>query len=502
MISSSVLLAILASFSIVEASLSLPISSRISSVYITSPDVCLENLECRKGWYCGSIISNYSYTCRRQQDVGETCDRSNDYSCKESLVCQSVGTAQSRTGRCTRRPNIGDPCDPKLTFRCGNGSLCRAPKNRCRLPGTARDPCSREEHCMLNNGFYCESSTGQCKQKERPGGPCAVYLSRYKCDGYCEIKNNARGEGTCVAYLREGAACREDSQCANTIEPFVPTPRLLCNRPIGSGGFCLLETKLLRRLGQRCNPKKDACDARRGLSCRWTQGLRRFACQQRANGKDRHVTRYCTPGSALSACKPYLGKHQICRQASDSVSESGTYKRFFQCLPPVLTLPPGRVCNWHGDFVKCGAGYDCAYVPGIRTSSRFHPPPEPKFCVRLGTSGARCGSFSERCAPGLTCVSGRCVPGSDPPEVLGKFTHASFSVDCSTLPCVPGAVCVKNTETGERQCEKPTRIMQRGQPCYDTPLVVRKCASGLTCALNRNNLGLYLCRKADPTRES
>lgn len=466
------------------------------SLLVTSPKTCLSKAECDEGQYCALGGPNYSHTCQRELDEGETCQNAWD-KCKDHLHCQIVDDDSSKANTCARKEGIGAPCDRSGRNRCETGTICRASDSRCAVPGKVGAACDTDKECLQKRGLYCDAITLRCKHKEHRGAPCFSNLDYNNCDGFCATGGKHTDTGTCTPTQLEGARCRKDMHCTNTIFPSEHTPQLLCNVPRGAEGICLFETNLLRHLGQRCNPEADACDGRRGLSCRWAPTLHRFACQQKADEWDENVERYCTPGSPLSVCKVISGERRTCRTYKKTFPYDVVYDNFFKCFPPVITVPPGAVCNWDSGVI-CKPGYTCARVTGLHTPGGFHPPPVPHFCVRLGRRGARCGSFSKRCGSGLTCVGGRCMPGSDPPEVWGNWTYASFFADCSTLPCVPSAVCENDTESDKRTCMFPKQIMHLDQPCRETPQFRRECAAGLTCARNHDGRGLYICRKPAP----
>ncbi|KAI0565140.1 hypothetical protein FGB62_21g06 [Gracilaria domingensis] len=262
----------------------------------------------------------------------------------------------------------------------------------------------------------------------------------------------------------EGEKCNDDRQCRSGFFAFVSsrTDDLLCNRPTSNTGVCVLESELLRELGAPCNPAKDACDARRGLSCARVGS--QFKCIQRGISPDT-FNHFCTPNSPLSSCPPdNRGNLRECRRA---LSLSKQFEGPFSCRTRRQLVPLGNPCS-ATEFAVCQQGAVCAEVPGVSPPSGRFPPPPLRTCMRLLPVGAACpDQFRFKCEEGSFCVDGTCRKADTPPTVA--VTFASVGDECSELSCPPGTVCEGEPDTPEvfKTCKLPVREAGLWQPCFD-----------------------------------
>lgn len=469
-----------------------------SPTLITSPRTCLSNLECPASQYCDTGLSGALSICLKRLGVGQRCDLGED-SCKDGLHCTLLRPAFERF--CTRQAPPPELCDLTKVRPCSsNNTTCRRTDNQCgRETGFAGDKCRVDVigECQQDRGFYCNSGEGACTRRKPTGAVCGLGGSNYDCEGFCATGSPT---GTCAPTQEEGGLCLEDYHCKRLLFPPPRTDQLMCNIPRGRVGRCIRESRLIRVLGVACNPSFDRCDARRGLGCRWTASEKRFVCQQRAAPGDLRLLNYCTPGSPFSTCLPRTGIPVLCRQGSGLDIHGNAVVNYFSCQRRLQVVRPGRSCST-SYYSTCGANSTCERVEGVLLEKVYHGPSTPlRFCVHTVGIGASCSNkFYIKCAANLTCVAGRCVASSSSTPARVKNTHAGVNVDCSKLPCIPGAVCTKIegpfAASAPSRCMLPTRIMKEGQHCFDTALAKRSCAAGLICAQNTKGYGLLVCRK-------
>lgn len=442
---------------------------------VTSGATCLSDADCPKNRYCQPD----SMRCLvRIGEKGECDILGADGECAEGLHC-TFGESY-RESRCLPQGDMGDICRVDATQPCKAGLLCDADTARCRESNATpdgdeqqhdgggddsllrNDPCVRDEDCGARQraGFFCAPG-GRCVRRRPEGAQCRDHA---QCIGFCAGSDGAAGgNGMCRPHQAVGAACGANDHCAHV--GAVPARyAVLCNMPEdGTKGVCLSANQLLRALGTTCNPNKDACDARRGLSCQrvGSASFGRFACVQRGQ----RSAMYCAPagkkGSEFSGCPLALetGVPATCRRTRAPMRPG-----FFRCLRRVETVPRGAVCSPRGEHVACAEGTTCSAVPGTGV----------RACVAAVARGADCSNkFATTCADGLACVDGTCVPGA--PSTPRQRTHADLGEDCSALPCVPGTRCETSTGKNTKLCALPRVTVVKGKPCYATARFNKVC---------------------------
>lgn len=473
---------------------------------ITSPRTCLREVECAASQYCDMGASERLFTCQARGAAGDRCVNVFGSECLDGLYCGFVAGATFQPS-CARQIPLGGACEQTAVRPCaGNDTICRRVDDTCAPfeTGFAGEPCAADRDCQQDRGFYCMQGT--CAAKKLPGAPCGQGSSNNECLGLCARGGTESSTGTCAPTQAENRPCREDAHCNRLFNNPSRAAALICNVPRGDVGRCVRETALIRVLGAPCTPSLDLCDARRGLSCRRAGPAGGFVCQQAAVARDSGVARYCTPGSSLSTCRALSGIPLSCRRDEGPDLIRLQFMGYFACIRRLQVVPLGRACH-KPSFATCASGTSCQLIPGVRGVGGFRQTPiPPRFCVRTVGLGASCADkFSTMCAPDLACNGRRCVPSgpaSSPPPAAGvEVTHVDVGVDCSQLPCVPGAVCATPegaAASAPRECVLPTRVRGEGQLCFDTALARRVCAPGLICAQNTQGHGLLACRKPGP----
>ena len=145
--------------------------------------------------------------CASEGKFGDTCS---PRTCEAGITC-ALDTG-SNNYRCRAGAKAGEPCNSnvKQESMCGYGLTCVAGK--CAPAAGLGAPCG-EIGCDHDLGHACHKETKVCTAIAMggPGATCslaAIGHDLYKeCnDGLC-LNRNDRGNGKCVAYAADGAAC-------------------------------------------------------------------------------------------------------------------------------------------------------------------------------------------------------------------------------------------------------------------------------------------------------
>lgn len=484
-----------------------PPNTAVRPPYITSPGVCIREVDCPATQYCtfDLVRLEESYICKDRIKLGQQCsvrfgEQRLGSPCLNGLYCSFMSGGSGPT--CAKQIPLGGTCDRVNRRSClGRLTVCRQSDSRCVLQGTGTvgQQCSENIDCQQARGLYCQAGT--CARRKPTGAVCGMEGSFDECRGLCATSGETSGGvGVCAPAQPEGGLCRNDRHCKQPLQP--GAEQLVCNMPSGNVGRCIRGSRLIKSLGAACKPSFDRCDTMRGLVCHWTVSSKRYVCQQRISARDVNVQRraYCTPGSPLSTCTTGSVPTSCAKDTQTNIRRAA-YKGFFGCTREQI-IPPGLPCTT-ATYSVCAAGSLCELVPDVRkVDIDFAPVFPTRFCVRTVGLGASCANkFSARCGANLACVAGRCVASTSPTPTAVVNTHADLRVDCSELPCVPGAVCPTPDPSGAftfRACAIRTRVMQEHEVCFDSALVRRSCAPGLICRPNNRGLGLLLCRKPAP----
>lgn len=434
---------------------------------VTSSRNCLSNVDCPSTSFCGRFYFSSRYPgfkCIPRLRVNASCvSPSLAGECRPGLYCSSRGRV------CRKQTPANSRCLPLDPMQCLGRLTCKSSTRRCGQPGAVGFKCTSDTDCRP--AFYCARDRGRCVRREGPGTTCRPRFFR-QCSGFCATSVANPSRGVCLPSRNDGGACTRTVQCLQADPASQKRGNFrVCNVARGYVGICLRETLQLKQLGVACSPKRDRCDADRGLACRWAGKKRGFVCQQRASVTDVGVTRFCTPKSPLSACLPIDGIPQECRREREN-DFTTPYDGLYACLRETEFLPVGSICD-HVEYALCASGTVCLPVPGI--SRKFLPRTPVKYCLIIRQLGEPCGGkFFSRCADGLKCVNGKCVKGT---PTVGKVTHAYLNGDCTKLPCARGLVCAKPVAAPAssplRICQFPVRIVDINRPCYDTARVRR-----------------------------
>lgn len=423
---------------------------------IIAPGVCLSDVECPSTFSCHSRGFYPQYQCTPRNGLNETCYtnpiNSAPILCQEGLFCSS--------GVCRSTLPLGATCT--ISSDCGPTNYCSLEDRKCKKLGKLGTSCMYDSECDVDAGFYCNSLRQKCLRR-RPAGKYCNPNNQVVCAGYCDSSTKK-----CVETKSELESCTSNQQCSRF--PLHRGDRVyddaLCNIPKGSTGICVTESRLIKVLGARCSISKDKCDARRGLSCRWSSKLRKAVCQQMKKPKDNTID-YCTPGSEFSKCVDDSVPRGCRLPDYDNTDPDGYLERlFYRCSRAFEVVPRGAICNRAG-FEQCEDGTSCNTILGVTELQFRTRPPRLATCVKVMQLGESCSGskFRTQCDYGLKCKQGVCVKGK-PKETLP--THADIGDDCSKLPCVPGAVCENGGFFSDRACTWPTKIVSKGQLCFGT----------------------------------
>eukprot|EP00178_Gracilaria_changii_P026662 TRINITY_DN821_c0_g1_i1.p1 TRINITY_DN821_c0_g1~~TRINITY_DN821_c0_g1_i1.p1 ORF type:complete len:526 (-),score=52.67 TRINITY_DN821_c0_g1_i1:1894-3471(-) len=466
------LIAVLASIT----SATLPHSPIPPLQLITSPQSCLSDIECPLDQYCkppdatqndfffgtGSVEAS---TCVPRLPERSNCTNVGLSECEQGTFCGFVDDFNPSPLTCLRQLPSGASCALSATAPCRDDLVCEIePTCRAFTFGFGGDFCQFDRHCQQQQGFYCRSNFNQCTAKRPPGGACALEPENFECEGFCvNPEQFGRQPGVCQRLQTAGEKCNDDTQCQTIPFPFQTsrTDDLLCNKPTGAIGTCVLQSDLIRRLGAHCDPTNDTCDARRGLSCGPVG--EHFKCVQRAASPDSFL-HYCTPNSPLSSCPPDdFGNLRECRRSLNSDKQ---FEGVFACRIRRQVVPLGNPCSVE-EFAVCAPGAVCAEAPGVdRPVGRF-PPPPLRTCMKVLPSGAPCADqFRFKCEQGSFCVDGTCEQAETPPTVAIEF--ASVAEDCSELSCPPGTECTADSDVPDsaKICRLPVQEVELWKPCF------------------------------------
>lgn len=422
---------------------------------ITDPKLCFSDIECPSNYSCFADGYYAQYQCVPRSALNEPCD-TNPFRSAPTL-CQSGLFCSSKICRPLRK--LGQRCT--LSSDCIPPYYCELTDNKCRKLGELGAACEYDEECNIDGGFYCNLSKKKCVPRKSPGKPCDPD-DPLRCAGYCDYNSRK-----CFATKAELEPCTTREQC--TRFPHRKFGRIyddaLCNIAKGSIGICVTESRLLKSLGARCSVKKDMCDARRGLSCRWSVRLRKAVCQQKNKPGD-EAAAYCTPGNALSTCINNRWPRGCRLEEIDYSDPDGHLVRlYYRCLRAYETVPRGAICN-RVDYARCEVGTSCRPIAGVSELPYRTRPLPLATCVVVRNLGESCAGskFKTQCEDGLHCEHGVCVEGA---QKETPYTHADISDDCSKLPCVPGTICQEGFNIFSRECSFPTKTVSNGQLCYN-----------------------------------
>lgn len=423
---------------------------------ITSSGVCLSDVECPTAYSCHSRRNYPQYQCNPRSGLNESCFTNPVSSapvlCQEGLFCSS--------GVCRPTLPVGATCT--ISSDCGPTNYCSLKDRKCERLGKLGASCMYDSECNVDAGFYCNTSQQKCVRRKPTGKNCDPE-NQVPCSGYCDSLTRR-----CVETKSELESCTSNEQCSRF--PMYRGDRVydnaLCNIAKGSSGICVTESRLIKVLGARCSITKDKCDARRGLSCRWSSKLRKAVCQQFKKPND-NTSAYCTPENELSRCVDDSSPRGCRLPEYDNMDPDGYLERlFYRCLRAFEIVPRGAICNRAG-FEKCQDGTSCRTIIGVTELQFRTRPPRLATCVQVKQLGESCSGskFRTQCDYGLNCKQGVCVQGK-PKETLP--THADIDDDCSKLPCVPGAVCEDGGFLSDRACTLPTKSASEGKICFNT----------------------------------
>lgn len=460
---------------------------------ISTPGLCLYTPDCPPGSFCKTGQFYRNQTCAPLLSANASCTLPNE--CRTSLVC----TPRDRRfiAKCQPVKQPGGPCDGTCIepFACNKDGVCIAVP-----PGREGDRCYSEKNCVVDEGFSCNLFKNRCEKIRREGQACGN--DDAGCVGFCADKQSSKNiGGICLPSRKPQAICTSDNQCPKPVETKEGPDPYFCNQPNGSRetGLCERRSSVLKTLGAKCFRRRDLCDRARDLRCRYSRHLGRNACQHDPSIKANKFDNFCVRNSKLSHCaRTPFNEGRECRSfrfvpgRADPGPDPPLFPRCLRRREPVKL---GQSCE--REFAMCPQGSECRVILGIRHSNslRFDglDPDRAVYCVMPRDEGESCvNKFKTMCKEGLRCEAGRCVKGEK--MLPSKNSHAHIGGQCKDIPCTPGHVCRSETAGGRKICLEQVKIMQRGQSCEPAALFARKCATGLVCMTNRNNLGPLRCR--------
>ena len=475
------------------------LSSAVSidtSALITSPLACFSNSECPPGRFCNRATeySRLYNWCLPKLGLGEQCPKYSD-ACRPGLMCQ-----QPRSGgvpRCMKRiSTVGKACQKHdySNSACSEDERCAPSKmfpkmDVCTIArGRNGDKCYEDDDCDQDGGFYCKGLK-VCRPKNKLGTVCASRSNAF-CDGFCGPSNDPLRpwRHVCLAQQPIGGRCTEYYHCKQKFYDNHPKGNVICNidyrdLPTKPGvlGICVRDGDLIKRLGEKCNPKRSLCDVRRMLTCKWNyfktpiDGKRgRFVCQQTM--KSAGSGDYCTPGSKLSICTVNsYGEPTACTIPGPH-SFFGL-RRFYECVRKKSIVPKGGLCVYFSDAV-CTKGTSCQYVPGIDNPICYHRGcyPPLKTCIATRKLGQSCGSkFVDWCGPNGVCINGKCVRRSRTLRMreLDEVCASGLSNYCgSNGVCINGCVSAHRIKYRLLMLDSPRTVppshVPQGSPARDS----------------------------------
>ena len=338
----------------------------VSCTSITSPDVCLSSVECPLTSFCNRTQFSQIPLCTTRLPNDAVCTNVGLDQCKQGLTCIFDDSITSDGPLCRPRSPRGAACRLDATRPCVNSLVCERNTTTCQpfTDGFSGTPCQFDRHCQQDEGFYCQTEPGVCAPKRGPGGECNRRADNFECLGFCVSQSFS--DGICVSARKEADLCTEDEQCENSFfDIFEPrADRLMCNKPRGSIGRCVRESRLIRTLGATCDPDHDRCDARRSLNCRPTRHGD-HVCQHRFSRFDRQFSSHCEPQSRFSRCA-WASERRECRLERTVPGRStrfGGPSPFFACMRKSETVARGVV--FMTEYAACANGTECREVPGV-----------------------------------------------------------------------------------------------------------------------------------------
>lgn len=440
---------------------------------ITSPTSCIRKSDCPSSKYCDM----QSGSCKNVKSLNQKCLPTE---CAQTLYC-------SREGKCLQQSKANEECVKVRSYYAGNSILIDEPcisghacvyvsyeKAKClKGRGIEGSFCRDEVDCNARKGYTCTNA--KCSKRAIEGSYCDHIQETTFCVGFCSLygTDNSGYEGTCSKSPKLGEKCKLDNECYGADPDNVS---LVCNVVKNRIGTCENEDKFIRKLGGKCNQKRDMCDHRRGLSCRWYKPLKKSVCMQRANDNDTPVyykrdTRYCDPNNKeFSKCLPSYGVPMECRRSHGNIN---FLRGFYHCARKVETVYLGKSCS--EDYTKCNTNLKCQVINGVK---RTRPSNLYKSCVNVKMqAGDSCmDKFRTVCGNGLTCAkNGKCIVGTET-NTDKSVTHLGVGWGCGEsandddvgLKCVSGSTCTSSD--GSSRCELPLKTVGKGKHCYDTGL--------------------------------
>lgn len=340
---------------------------------------------------------------------------------------------------------------------CAGDKYCEPVNKSCTPRAGLGKSCQYFFQSTCKKGLYC--TIGDiCKRIVPRGGKCNVHEACGPwgvCDG---IESGNSGKCVSAGPLKSfyGQSCESLHDCATLVND---APRPPVTSPVECvTGVCRNPRILKKKAGEYCSRKKDLCDGRRGLVCKFNRYARRSVCQQKVTTEP-VANRFCTIGSQYSMCFPQFGFPTTC--APNGFDGSG----FFECQKKPELVGRGQLCGSTGAaFGKCKPGLSCEHidqVDSIRGNNAYFS------CVKIVGEGEACPDFTKtQCGPGLFCDFRVCRKGS---MKINFVKYNGEGVRCAHRSCAPGLECEYST----RSCQKPIQVVKKGGKCFDSILVRR-----------------------------
>lgn len=212
-----------------DCALGLSCAAGICAVPIARGELCAETPACALDAWCAPSSS----TCEPRRGVGDACEDLE--SCLPELVCAEGACRTVAEAEALAAANPPGPWECSASGPdCGVGRYCN--DNICLPIGGLGAIC--EDLTWCEPGLICGGTAPErtCQERPEEGDACVF--------GVCALGFDCRG-ALCVAPLKSGEACEEDSLCGHG---------LFCD-----AGFC----RPWKQLGEPCNER--GCDA--GLHC-------------------------------------------------------------------------------------------------------------------------------------------------------------------------------------------------------------------------------------------
>lgn len=448
---------------------------------VTAPGNCLRDSECdKRSEYCSL---NHRCHTRQSENAGCLWNKACDY----GLYCRGKTTG---SGVCKRQKGLFEKCDRNDVESCAvNGNvryMCSPETNRCVRTGFEGDVCIWNGDCQSE--YYCKTMhltlSGRCRKRLPEGAKCGLNDDYDDCQGVCShgsadhlLPSERSKHSVCVTASTLGEACTESRHCRGHVDdnqgPRFDRNRyrvspVICNIPKGDIGICEHAHKLIKKEGLKCNPSKDRCEARRGLSCGKTPTGPR--CMFNVFDDDKYARPFCDINGKFSRCNNHDGIPTECREGSaidilhSSIYEYSTeFDESFRCHRKREIVPQGSPCS-HVSYAVCEKGTTCRTIPAIQ--GNYYKNPTTQFCVAMKNEGEECFSkFHYACNDGLKCHNNMCVKGN--PDAI--ITHADFNGRCDLLPCIPHFKCLHTNGSTYGYCVLKNIAKSKGL-CFDTAL--------------------------------